>query len=435
METGEQALFFCLVCDCELKSIIPLKSHVEGAKHIRKAMAYKQRTLGCEPEPVNQPKKKKLVAPKARIDISKSLRERLEEYEGPIVGLEHIKEFADPRDKTAPLMYNCLLDGCKSAWGNSDDMFNHVKKEKHIRNYFRCMFPDDHRVNSQNKNDLFKKAMEFCVEQNIMQASARHYDEIISCFDAKEYREIATRPMDWSEKRHKFADRRGGGGGGANNPNLTPLGYKDRGLFNEAKWKDFKAPSLQEVVDDLAACVGGEAANIEKMLADGVEDEIVLMEIDLSLDLIEYDLENHGKHSKLIEEDHTAKRKLLSIKERIEKRQQSIQPTQAAISPPQQDLTSSQQRQLERTTATEVFKNQVQVQVREIAEKILKGKAANDMDDIITKVVNDKIMPSEIQRFTKLEQKWREFKYTDKIRDRVTKFATTYLNTKYKAKP
>ena len=87
METGEQALFFCLVCDCELKSIIPLKSHVEGAKHIRKAMAYKQRTLGCEPEPVNQPKKKKLVAPKARIDISISLRERLEEYEGRVVGL------------------------------------------------------------------------------------------------------------------------------------------------------------------------------------------------------------------------------------------------------------------------------------------------------------------------------------------------------------
>ena len=31
MSTGEQALFFCLVCDCELKSIIPLKSHVEAS--------------------------------------------------------------------------------------------------------------------------------------------------------------------------------------------------------------------------------------------------------------------------------------------------------------------------------------------------------------------------------------------------------------------
>ncbi len=44
--------------------------------------------------------------------------------------------------------------------------------------------------------------------------------------------------------------------------------------------------------------------------------EIVLMEIELSLDLIEYDLENHSKYKKLIEEDHTSKRKLLDIKER-----------------------------------------------------------------------------------------------------------------------
>ena len=24
-------------------------------------------------------------------------------------------------------MYTCKLEGCKSAWGNSDDMFNHIK--------------------------------------------------------------------------------------------------------------------------------------------------------------------------------------------------------------------------------------------------------------------------------------------------------------------
>ncbi len=50
-------------------------------------MAYKQRTLGCEPEPVNQPKKIKLTSPKQRIDVSRSLKERLEEDDGPIVGL------------------------------------------------------------------------------------------------------------------------------------------------------------------------------------------------------------------------------------------------------------------------------------------------------------------------------------------------------------
>ena len=214
-------------------------------------------------------------------------------------------------------MYNCKLEGCKSAWGNSDDMFNHVKKEKHIRNYFRSIFPDDHRVNSQTKNNLIKLAIDFCEEHNMMQAADRRYDEIITCFDAKEYHEIASRPMDWSENKQKFADRRGGA------DNNLP-GFKDQELFNETKWKDLKAPSLEEAVDDLATCVGGEVARIEKMLADGVKEEIVLMEIDLSLDLIKYDIENHGRHRKLIEEDHTAKKKLLSIKEQIE-RSRSIQ--------------------------------------------------------------------------------------------------------------
>jgi len=426
--TGEQALFFCLVCDCELKSIIPLKSHVEGAKHIRKAMAYKQRTLGCEPEPVNQPKKKRPTSPKQRIDVSKSLRERLEDYDGPIVGLVHITEFADPRDVRAALMYNCKLDGCKSAWGNSDDMFNHVKKEKHIRNFFRSIYPEDTRVNSQTKNDLLKKAVDFCLDENNMAANERPYNEISRSYDSNEYMEIANRPMDWSEKKHKhFADKRGGG---ADNPNLTPLGYKDRGLFNEAKWKDFKAPTLQEVVDDLTVRVRGEASRIEKMWTDGIEEEIVLMEIDLSLDLIEYDLENHS-NSKLIEEGHTSKRKLLAIKERIERGQQVIPSSQPVTSQPV--LTSSQQRQLERTTATEAFMNEMKVQVKEIAEKKLKGKAANDIDDIVIKIVEEKIMPNEIKSFTKKEQNWGEFKYTDPIRIRVTMYATDYMNKKYKA--
>jgi hypothetical protein len=56
--------------------------------------------------------------------------------------------------------------------------------------------------------------------------------------------------MDWSEKK---VQRQGQGQGastlglGSANANLTPLGYKDRGLFNENKWKDFKAPTLSEV--------------------------------------------------------------------------------------------------------------------------------------------------------------------------------------------
>ncbi len=39
--------------------------------------------------------------------------------------------------------------------------------------------------------------------------------------------------------------------------------------------------------------------------------------------------------------------------------------------------------------------------MKEIAEKKLKGKAANDIDDIVIKIVEEKIMPNEIKSFTK----------------------------------
>ena len=34
-QTTEQALFFCLVCNCDLKNLKPLRDHVTGNKHIR----------------------------------------------------------------------------------------------------------------------------------------------------------------------------------------------------------------------------------------------------------------------------------------------------------------------------------------------------------------------------------------------------------------
>ena len=33
--TTEQAFFFCLVCNCDLKNLRPLRDHVLGNKHIR----------------------------------------------------------------------------------------------------------------------------------------------------------------------------------------------------------------------------------------------------------------------------------------------------------------------------------------------------------------------------------------------------------------
>ena len=56
-ETTEQAVFFCLVCNCDLKSLKPLRDHVTGNKHIRKACDFKRKIMGI-------PNQVKLAQPK-----------------------------------------------------------------------------------------------------------------------------------------------------------------------------------------------------------------------------------------------------------------------------------------------------------------------------------------------------------------------------------
>ena len=51
--TTEQAVFFCNVCNCDLKSLKPLRDHVTGSKHIRKALDFKRTIMGI-PNQVKQ---------------------------------------------------------------------------------------------------------------------------------------------------------------------------------------------------------------------------------------------------------------------------------------------------------------------------------------------------------------------------------------------
>ena len=51
-------------------------------------------------------------------------------------------------------MYTCSLEGCKSSWGTSDDMFHHVIKEKHQKNFLKKISPEDPRVAQLSKDQV-----------------------------------------------------------------------------------------------------------------------------------------------------------------------------------------------------------------------------------------------------------------------------------------
>ena len=98
-QTTEQALFFCLVCNCDLKNLKPLRDHVTGNKHIRKACEKKRQVLGLPQEPQNAPRKKEIKKDRPRIDVGKTLEELLRNCGEPAIGLDYITEVTNPNYK------------------------------------------------------------------------------------------------------------------------------------------------------------------------------------------------------------------------------------------------------------------------------------------------------------------------------------------------
>ena len=70
------------------------------------------------------------------------------------IGLEYITEYTNPRKVSDHPMYTCSLEGCKSAWGTSDDIFNHCIKPKHHKNFFKKLNPDDTRIAGLSSADV-----------------------------------------------------------------------------------------------------------------------------------------------------------------------------------------------------------------------------------------------------------------------------------------
>ena len=155
------------LCHQDLKG---LRAHVEGSRHVRKAYDYKREVMGIvkqvsvyncrilffdnRSQPQNAPKEKTIKKPVPSKDVGQSLEEKLRECGQPAPGLEYIREYRNPKDLFAHPMYTCSLEGCKSSWGTSDDMFHHVIKNKHQKNFFKKMYPEDHRVAQLSKDQV-----------------------------------------------------------------------------------------------------------------------------------------------------------------------------------------------------------------------------------------------------------------------------------------
>ena len=91
-------------------------------------------------------------------------------------------------------MYSCSLDGCKSAWGTSDDMMHHVMNNNHIKNYFiNILREDKDKISQLTRNELLSRAVEY--EEEAGGQDARNYGVIKIVRSYENYCEIRDRPQ------------------------------------------------------------------------------------------------------------------------------------------------------------------------------------------------------------------------------------------------
>ena len=92
------------------------------------------------------------------------------------------------------------LEGCKSAWGNVSDMYNHLttSKMKHNRNYLNKFYG----IGQLTINVIFKKSREL-FDKEIEDNKGEIKVEIKQVMNLKKYMEIKNRPRDWTEKKAK----------------------------------------------------------------------------------------------------------------------------------------------------------------------------------------------------------------------------------------
>jgi len=243
-ETTVQKHFFCLVCDCAIKHVDTLHAHVNGNKHVRKALLKKRQELGLPQEPPQKPpnKTKKKDPPRPRKELMKiPLVERLRSESAmglAALGLMYIHEYINPENTEDSRRYTCELEGCKKAWGDSDDMYNHLVGHKmlHNKNYLVHHRMQEHVAHY--KRDELTKACNDCdkEERGPLLEKERDYSQINRHWnESKFYWELVQRPVDWSasKEEHGIAPTSKNKNIVGKGANLEPLGERRKPTFGK----------------------------------------------------------------------------------------------------------------------------------------------------------------------------------------------------------
>jgi len=163
---GDKKTFYCEMCLVELSSLDTMKSHVSGAKHMKKQMALENERdqkvrsgmMTEEEARMSTPIVRPIPNPEStKKKIPIRLHEKIRETRDPVVGLRFICEYIPVSDAEMEPHYECGLCGSQ---GQSNGMFSHLMGHKH-RQMFLDKMSNNHNSNynhGTSQADLLRAA-------------------------------------------------------------------------------------------------------------------------------------------------------------------------------------------------------------------------------------------------------------------------------------
>jgi len=222
---GDKKTFYCEMCLVELSSLDTMKSHVSGAKHMKKEMALSnerdekvRRGMMTEEEArMSTPIVRPIPNPEStKKKIPIRLHEKIRETRDPVVGLRFITEFIPVSDAEMEPHYECGLCGSQ---GQSNGMFSHLMGHKH-RQMFVEKMSNNHYSHSTSQADLLRAARK-------MSENSEKLSDLIKTIRSDE-------DYPWPPSKAPWAVEKGGTG-------IPPTGAREN--FGKNKFKPTPAPS------------------------------------------------------------------------------------------------------------------------------------------------------------------------------------------------
>ncbi len=266
--SAQRYWFKCTVCLCDLHSPITLKNHVQGRSHMKKVLSRCGEEVDKSSNASSSDSKTKQFFQTSELKLRKryrgdeSLRHILkDEPRQPTLGLDFIKEVLNPyqhKHHHHYAMYTCSLEGCKSAWGNAEEMALHLMGNKHNKNYLQNVLGNRSHL---TKDAVMKLSMEEDKNFRHQRDNERKYEMIQVVDDTQYFHELVSRPVNWSEAKATL-----------DNPNLHPLGQprSKRAKGSASNLDEYESLSYeekcQETVDSIDDLFSKIQANTDRII-------------------------------------------------------------------------------------------------------------------------------------------------------------------------